>query len=77
MQKTSEGWFLGAAVTISGLLENAALCGTYPALARALSVTASPQIRNMGTIGGNILQDRRCLYFNQSAQLEKQHRKML
>ena len=67
VQKTSEGWFLGAAVTISGLLENAALCGTYPALARALSVTASPQIRNMGTIGGNILQDRRCLYFNQSA----------
>lgn len=67
VKKTTEGWFLGAAVTLSGLSCNSALCTSYPALGMALRVTASPQIRNMGTIGGNILQDRRCIYFNQSS----------
>ena len=31
----------------------------------ATSLTASPQIRNIATVGGNIMQDRRCIYFNQ------------
>lgn len=30
-----------------------------------MSLTASPQIRNIATVGGNIMQDRRCIYFNQ------------
>lgn len=37
-----------------------------PPLARAAGLVASPQIRNMGTLGGNILLDTRCVYFNQS-----------
>lgn len=38
----------------------------FTALAQAARRVASPQIRNIGTIGGNVLQDRRCMYFNQS-----------
>jgi 4-hydroxybenzoyl-CoA reductase subunit beta len=38
-----------------------------PPLAEAASLVAGPQIRNMGTIGGNILLDTRCLFYNQSA----------
>ena len=37
-----------------------------PALAESARRVASPQIRNLATIGGNLLQERRCLYFNQS-----------
>lgn len=38
----------------------------YAAIAQAASLTASPQIRNIATVGGNIMQDRRCIYFNQT-----------
>lgn len=36
-----------------------------PAIAQAASLTASPQIRNIATVGGSIMQDRRCIYFSQ------------
>lgn len=38
------------------------------AVAQAAAVTASPQIRNIATTAGNVMQDRRCIYFNQSEQ---------
>ncbi len=37
-----------------------------PVLSETARLVASPQIRNVGVIGGNILQDRRCMYFNQT-----------
>lgn len=67
IRKTENGWFIGASVTLSSLSENPDIGVLYPALAKAAAKTASPQIRSIGTIGGNILQDRRCMYFNQSA----------
>lgn len=67
IEKTDKGWFIGTAVTLSSLAENPDIRQAYPALSKAAGKTASPQIRSIGTIGGNILQDRRCMYFNQSA----------
>lgn len=66
LKETSEGWFIGAANTLTDIANTPVLNELYPAICQAAKVTASPQIRNMGTIGGNILQDRRCIYFNQS-----------
>ena len=56
---------IGAAMTLTELAESALLNSRYAAIAQASSLTASPQIRNIATVGGNIMQDRRCIYFNQ------------
>lgn len=58
---------IGAGVTLTELAENSRIREQLPALAQAARVTASPQIRNIATLGGNLMQDRRCIYFNQSA----------
>ncbi len=58
---------IGSAVTLSELAESTDIQTYFPALAQAVQAAASPQIRNIATIGGNIMQDRRCIYFNQSA----------
>lgn len=56
---------VGAAVTLTELAESPLLRAHCPAVAKAASLTASPQIRNIATLGGNVMQDRRCIYFNQ------------
>ncbi len=45
------------------MAENSAVRTRYPMLTRAIVAGASAQIRNMATVGGNILQRTRCLYF--------------
>lgn len=65
----STGWHEdGGKLVIGGGTKLSALaaCPVLPALAMAASQIASPQIRNMGTIGGNILLDTRCLFYNQT-----------
>jgi len=57
---------LGAGVTLSDLAANDLVNTHAPSLARAASLVASPLIRNMGTLGGNINLDTRCRYVNQS-----------
>ncbi|MCP4917497.1 MAG: hypothetical protein GY913_11285 [Proteobacteria bacterium] len=52
---------------LSALARNPLVREHAPHLAQAASLVAGPQIRNMGTIGGNVLLDTRCLYYNQSA----------
>lgn len=59
---------LGALTTIAHLAENPLLKATLPALAYAASVVAAPQHRTMGTLGGNIMLDTRCVYYNQTEQ---------
>lgn len=56
---------IGATVTLRHLAEDTRVKALLPALCQAAEATASPQIRNMGTVGGNLLQNRRCVYFNQ------------
>lgn len=57
------GLMIGAAATNTVVASHPAVRHKYPMLARAILAGASPQIRNMATVGGNILQRTRCLYF--------------
>lgn len=54
---------IGAAVTLDELLANQIVRSEYPALAEAARGVTSPQIRNMGTVGGDLCQRPRCWYF--------------
>jgi xanthine dehydrogenase YagS FAD-binding subunit len=51
---------IGAMCTMSDVASELAVREAYPALAEALEAGASPQLRNMATIGGNLLQRTRC-----------------
>ena len=57
------GLRIDAAARNSAVAEHRAVCTRYPVLSRALLAGASGQIRNMATVGGNILQRTRCMYF--------------
>jgi xanthine dehydrogenase YagS FAD-binding subunit len=61
------GLLIGAAVRNSVVATHPAVRTHYPMLSRALLASASAQIRNMATIGGNILQRTRCAYFYDAA----------
>ena len=54
---------LGAMAKMSDVADNADVQRSYPVIAQALKLAASPQIRNMATLGGNVLQRTRCTYF--------------
>ena len=54
---------IGAMATISDLAENSLVRSNFPVLAEAASVIASHQIRNVGTVGGNLCQRPRCWYY--------------
>src|SRR5207302_10569700 len=58
-----QGLRIGALTTLGDLAEEAGVRKNNPALAEALVEAASPQIRNMATIGGNLCQRPRCWYF--------------
>ncbi len=61
----NHGIRLGATATFDDLTENAMLRKSYPALVEAARGVSSPQIRNMGTVGGDLCQRPRCWYFRQ------------
>ena len=54
---------LGALATMAQVAADPDIIQRWPAVSEALLSAASPQIRNMGTVGGNLLQRTRCLYF--------------
>ena len=64
-------YVIGALTTLSELAESHMVTGAK-ALIEAATKVASPQIRNQGTIGGNLLQENRCMYFNQSVSWRRQ-----
>jgi len=61
------GLVIGAAVRNSALAAHPVVRARYPMLSRALLAGASAQIRNMATVGGNLLQRTRCSYFYDAA----------
>jgi xanthine dehydrogenase YagS FAD-binding subunit len=63
IEKTAAGLRIGAAVTLSELLANAEVRAQYPSLVQAAQGVHSMQIRNMGTVGGDLCQRPRCWYF--------------
>jgi xanthine dehydrogenase YagS FAD-binding subunit len=57
------GLRIGALVTLDDLLNHPVVEESYPTLWHAVRLAASPQLRNMGTLGGNLGQDSRCWYY--------------
>jgi len=60
---SGDGLRIGALTTLGDLADNANVIENFPALAEALNEAASPQIRNVATLGGNLCQRPRCWYF--------------
>ena len=58
-----QGLRLGAAATMADVASHAAVVEQFPVISEALLNSASPQVRNQATIGGNLLQRTRCPYF--------------
>ncbi len=54
---------IGAGAKLADIAANAELQNLFPALATAAGMVGGPQIRNMGTLGGNLCQRNRCWYF--------------
>ena len=59
----ARGLTIGALVTLTELEEHAGVRKSFPGLAEAALSVATPQIRNLGTVGGNLCQRPRCWYF--------------
>ncbi len=60
------GLTIGAGMTLTQVSQHPVIAGAYPALAYAAGVVSTAQLRNMGTIGGNLCVDTRCNYYNQT-----------
>ena len=63
IRNISDGIRIGALTTLAEISEHETIRTNYRALAQACELAASPQIRNVATIGGNLNQDSRCAYF--------------
>jgi len=57
------GWRIGALTTLTEIAEHPHIRASYPVLAEAAASVATPQLRNQGTLGGNLCQRPRCWYF--------------
>ena len=66
VRHTAGGVAIGAATTLTRVATHADLARRYPALSTAAGLVSSPQLRNMGTLGGNVCVDTRCNYYNQT-----------
>jgi 4-hydroxybenzoyl-CoA reductase subunit beta len=62
----SETLEIGASATLAALAEHPDVIAHYPVVAQAANCIAGPTHRNMGTVGGNLCLDTRCIYYNQS-----------
>lgn len=65
------GLKIGAPVSLTDICEHPVINRDYPAVARAARLISTPILRNMGTIGGNLLLDTRCNYYNQNYEWRK------
>jgi xanthine dehydrogenase YagS FAD-binding subunit len=63
VRETADGIEIGALTTLTEVANNPVIQQRYSLLSKAASVVASPQIRNIGTLGGNVSQDVRCWYY--------------
>lgn len=67
LREEPDGLRLGALTTLSRVQSSSLVREAYPVLADAARSVATPQLRNMGTLGGNLCQDVRCWYFRYPA----------
>jgi len=62
---------IGAGVSLTDLCEHPVIRRDYPSVAAAARTISTPVLRNMGTVGGNLLLDTRCNYYNQNYEWRK------
>jgi 4-hydroxybenzoyl-CoA reductase subunit beta len=66
-----DGMRVGACTTLTAVATHPELARAFSGLATAAGLVSSPQLRNMGTLGGNVCVDTRCNYYNQSYEWRK------
>jgi len=66
VREDDAGFTIGAATSLDAVARDAGVLEALPSLARACALVSGPQLRRMGTIGGNVCLDTRCTYYNQT-----------
>jgi 4-hydroxybenzoyl-CoA reductase subunit beta len=66
-----DGLRIGAGITLTQIIQHLAASGPYAALRQAAAQVATPHLRNMGTLGGNLCLDTRCNYYDQNYEWRK------
>ena len=66
IRQNQEGLWIGAGESLTTISNHRLIANHFPALAHAAESVSTPQLRNMGTIGGNVLVDTRCNYYDQT-----------
>lgn len=66
-----DGMIIGSSVSLTEICEHPAINRDYPFVADAARLISTPILRNMGTIGGNLLLDTRCNYYDQNYEWRK------
>jgi 4-hydroxybenzoyl-CoA reductase subunit beta len=69
--RIGDGVDIGTGVTLATLVRDGRIRSAYPALWQAAGQVATPQLRNMGTLGGNLCLDTRCNYYDQNYEWRK------
>ena len=69
--RANAGLVIGSGTTLTAASQHEEITSHYPALATAAGLVSTPQLRNVGTLGGNVCVDTRCNYYNQSYQWRK------
>lgn len=67
IERKGNSYFIGALVSNSELARNAEIAGEFPVLSQSILAGASAQLRNMASVGGNIMQKTRCYYYRDPA----------
>src|SRR3954466_3582034 len=67
----SSGAVIGASMTLTDVIDHPVIKRDYPVIASAARTISTPILRNMGTIGGNLLLDTRCNYYDQNYEWRK------
>lgn len=66
IRQSKEGLWIGAGESLTTVANHRLIAKHFPALAHAAESVSTPQLRNMGTIGGNVFVDTRCNYYDQT-----------
>ncbi len=66
IREAADGLEIGAMTTLTEVAESSLVQERAPALAQAALAVSGPQLRNMGTLGGNVMLDTRCQWYNQT-----------
>ena len=66
IRQSKAGLWIGAGESLTAIAHHRLIAKHFPALAHAAVSVSTPQLRNMGTIGGNVLVDTRCNYYDQT-----------